>query len=74
MKLLNVTQLHMLGVLCYQVRILMVKQKIILSVNSDFEAKLMMSGNLTEDILTPEGTCRTIFSVSQSAGKQRPCH
>lgn len=49
----------MLGVLCYQVRILMVNTKIILSVNSDFEAKFMVSGNVTEDILAP-GSRRTI--------------
>lgn len=53
MKLLNVTQLCMLGVLCYQERILMVKQKIILSVKSDFEEKFMVSGNLTKGILAP---------------------
>lgn len=54
----------MLAVLCYQVRILMVKQKkIILAISSDSEAKFMVSGNLSEEILAP-GTCRSIFSVT----------
>lgn len=42
----------------------MVKQKkIILAISSDSEAKFMVSGNLSEEILAP-GTCRSIFSVT----------